>query len=163
MHRPALMLCVLFLLGLKACGQASAEDTTEANLDRFGLLGTWAVDCSQPASASNPHLIYLQGRALPERILKMGVSREQRFEMRDLRTVGAGRLAYHDLQVGAKRGYDVILEIAGGRLRSVSSVAADGQVLVRDGRVLATGQTTLSFVRCARDFVTVTGALSADT
>jgi hypothetical protein len=85
--------------------------------------------------------------------------REQRFEMRHLRVVASERLAYHDLQVGSKRGYDVILEIIAGRLRSVSSVAANGQVLVRDGRVLATGQPTLSFVRCTRDFVAVTGAL----
>jgi hypothetical protein len=89
--------------------------------------------------------------------------REQRFEMRHLRAVGAERLAYHDLQVGAQRGYDVILEIVAGRLRSISSVAANGQVLIRDGRVLATGQPTLSFVRCTRDLVAVTGALSADT
>jgi hypothetical protein len=152
MHRPVLLLSVL-LIGLRLCGQASAEDATDAILDRFGLLGTWAVNCSQPPSASNPHLIHLRGRAFPERILKMGGSREQRFEMRDLRAVGSERLAYYDLQVGAKRGYDVILEIAGGRLRSLSSVAADGRVLIRDGRMLATGQPTLSFVRCTRDFV----------
>jgi hypothetical protein len=163
MHRPALVLSVLLLLGLRLCGQASAENTTEAIFDRFGLPGTWAVDCSQPPSASNPHLIHLRGRVFPERILKMGGSREHRFEMRDLRPVGAELLAYNDLQVGAKRGYAVILEIVGGRLRSVSSVAADGQVLVRDGRVLATGRPTLSFVRCTRDFVAVAGALSTDT
>ena len=51
MHR-----IVLALLTLLAAAPAHASDAD--TLRKFGMLGRLAIDCTQPHSQQNPHLIY---------------------------------------------------------------------------------------------------------
>ena len=48
---PFLVACILFAEG--AAAQSVADTAT-----RWGLIGTWALDCSMPASGSNGYLTY---------------------------------------------------------------------------------------------------------
>ena len=56
------MRAALFVLGSvsaivlfsTAAGAASAR----AIFEKHGLFGTWAADCTRPASAANPHVVY---------------------------------------------------------------------------------------------------------
>ncbi|MBI2716798.1 MAG: hypothetical protein HYX37_20475, partial [Rhizobiales bacterium] len=50
-------LLLVLALGLGTPATAGAE-TVAQTLKQFGLLGTWADDCSQPAANNNFHTVY---------------------------------------------------------------------------------------------------------
>jgi hypothetical protein len=58
------------LLVLSAVPGWSDSDTDL--LRQSGMLGSWAVDCKQPSSASNPYLVFAASDSGPTRTLKMG-------------------------------------------------------------------------------------------
>ena len=51
------MICALLVAALPtACGSPEPEQLFK----QFGLFGTWAVDCAQPAAPGNPHVTVRQ-------------------------------------------------------------------------------------------------------
>lgn len=129
----------------------SAGGPDEEAVVKFGIIGTWAVDCSKPLSPSNPYQTYARGEVYPTRTLSMATKElDGVFEMRRARLIGSNQLAYTDRKQHRERPtFDVILEKTGGRLRSVSSIANDGKVIIREGRFVDTGVPTLAFQRCS--------------
>src|SRR6187431_204849 len=53
----------LVLVALAAPVHAAQAQSIAETLSRWGLLGTWALDCSKPASSSNGNLSYATRRA----------------------------------------------------------------------------------------------------
>jgi len=53
----ALRLCTVAALAWLAAPAAQAA-SVQAMFERYGLIGTWAFDCSQPASQQNPYIFY---------------------------------------------------------------------------------------------------------
>ena len=53
----------LVLVALAAPVHAAQAQSIAETLSRWGLLGTWALDCSKPASSSNGYLSYAIRRA----------------------------------------------------------------------------------------------------
>ena len=53
----------LVLVALAAPVQGAQAQSIAETLSRWGLLGTWALDCSKPASGSNGYLTYAIRRA----------------------------------------------------------------------------------------------------
>jgi hypothetical protein len=49
----------LALLGVLATAQAAHAQTVVESARKWGLLGTWRLDCAKPRSGSNPDLIYV--------------------------------------------------------------------------------------------------------
>src|SRR5215468_9570199 len=49
---------VLAVMLLTAAPCFADEDPVPGILQKFGLLGTWAIDCAQPASAGNEYSVY---------------------------------------------------------------------------------------------------------
>src|SRR5262249_26118231 len=56
--KVALTLAGMLALPSVACAENQAETTS-----RWGLIGTWALDCSKPASENSPYLTYVIRRA----------------------------------------------------------------------------------------------------
>jgi hypothetical protein len=151
--RRVFLMSLLLAVGFRLSGPGWADTDDEAAIRSFGLFGAWAVDCSRPHSADNPHLAYRPGQPYPQRLLRMG-RREEVFDMRHVHAIGANRLAYNDRRLGARSdaGYDVVIERVGNRVRSVSSIAAaDGTALIRDGKLVHSGEPTLLFERCSSE------------
>ena len=53
----ALRLCAVAALAWLAAPAVQAA-SVQAMFERYGLIGTWAFDCSQPASQQNPYIFY---------------------------------------------------------------------------------------------------------
>jgi hypothetical protein len=140
----------VLLLGLGWSESARAEADAGKIIGDFGLFGTWALDCSRPASASNDYHVFLPGQPYPQRILKRGEAGEYRFDIKDVRRIGTNWLAFIDHRRGAgpEGTFDVIIERVGNRFRTISSVAPNGRVVIRNGRLVKTGEPTLRFERC---------------
>ena len=57
MGHHMLRMFVFAALAVTAAGAAQAA-SVQAMFERYGLIGTWAFDCSQPASEQNPYIFY---------------------------------------------------------------------------------------------------------
>jgi hypothetical protein len=55
----AFRICALIALVVSAAPAAKAASVKDL-FDRYGLIGTWAFDCSQPTSEQNPYIFYRQ-------------------------------------------------------------------------------------------------------
>ena len=58
MHAP-MRLFGLILLAVLAISEAACAETVAQTASRWGLLGTWRLDCSKPASRSDGALQYV--------------------------------------------------------------------------------------------------------
>jgi hypothetical protein len=120
---------------------------------KFGLFGTWAIDCSKPPSDANTYEEYLPSQTgYPTRIwYRRQADRlrpAQSFEMRDVRIV-SGRLAYLDVRKSDGDQTRVAIAMVGGRQRSHEAVdPKDGKVYIKDGKLLASGRPTELFQKC---------------
>ena len=126
-------------------GPAVAADSDE--LKKFGLIGTWAVNCAQPDSASNPYVIYAVKDGSPFWILRMG-DLQARYGMRQLKVIGEDVLDYIDGPDQAGRMHHMQLKKTGARFRSLSSTREDGSAVIADGKFVASGAPTLVFENC---------------
>ena len=136
---------LLALFALLGPTPAAASDAD--TLERFGMLGTFAVDCAAPASRSNPHLVYAATRqGNVTRTLKMEPGLDGTFPMRNLRLLGPDRLQYEE--TGRRAEFIVTVARIGDKFRSWQSVQADGKVLIQDGKFPDSGAPTLAFERC---------------
>jgi len=121
---------------------------------KFGLLGTWAVDCSKGPSANNTYEEYtLSETGYPIRTWyrKYGDRNDpaQTFEMRDLQIVGPDRLAYLDVRRSDGDLTNVVLVMIGNRVRSYQAIdPKDGKVYIQDGKLLDSGKPTELFQKC---------------
>ena len=146
MKTVARALC-LIMLGLVAPGNASAQTIGEV-ITKWGLVGTWAADCQQPASRSHWHITY---------VLRSDGGANS---MRDL---GDPSLNHTRAFVSARLEPDGKLEVTvdpqspftyllvkgtDGRIRSLSGRLANGEYTVRDGIFTHNGQPTLWQTRC---------------
>jgi hypothetical protein len=130
---------------------ARAAGPDEEAIRKFGLLGTWAVDCSKPVSGQNPYQTYAVKNGSVTRTLRMANERlDGTFDMRRLSLIGGNILAYNDRkQVGSPPSYDIHLEMSSGRFRSISSIQNDGKVMVKDSTFVASGAPTPVFEKCS--------------
>ena len=123
-------------------------------LRKFGLLGTWAVDCSKPPSDVNSYEEYTPSKAgHPTRTWyrKKGdrYAPAQSFEMRNIRIVGSGRLAYLDVRKADGDLTNIVVAMVDNRQRSHEAVdPRDGKVYIKDGKLVGTGKPTELFQKC---------------
>jgi hypothetical protein len=132
---------------------AVAGPDTDA-VRKFGLFGTWAVDCSKPPSADNTYEAYTPSETgYPTRTwYRKEADRyapAQSFEMRNVRIVALGRLAYVDVRKTDGEVTNVVVAMVGNRQRSHEAVdPKDGKVYIKNGRLIATGKPTELFQKC---------------
>mgnify|MGYP001569061453 CR=1 FL=1 len=126
-----LLLVLALILGTPAT--ASAE-TVAQTLRQFGLLGTWADDCSRSAANNNFHTVY---KALPsgnvERTYYNAPGKiYNQYVLSRVNRVSADQLFYS--QTGSAGRIDVVLIVTGDRYHVLSSQNQNGKVYVRDGK-----------------------------
>jgi hypothetical protein len=139
-----LLLAAGVLLAQGAAAQSVADTAT-----RWGLIGTWSVDCSKPASGSNGHLIYLvrAGKVVHER--DFGDRRDTN-DVQQARTGigGALDLVVHFPALNQTRKFTMMMG-PDRRIRAVANSRIDGtDQTIKDGKFTANGATTPWQSRC---------------
>lgn len=120
---------------------AHAQSATDA-VQNFGLLGTWAAECSQSPSPRNEHAVFSLttfgtvqvrndfGRDYDEMV----------YHVVNARRIAAERLALRQvLATDMHVVLDVVMLKVEDKVRVWSSRGADGTALVRDGAIAAGG------------------------
>jgi hypothetical protein len=142
---------VLAGLLLAAAPCLADESPVPGALDQVGLLGTWAIDCAQPASPTDEYAVYSASssgaatlaytRGAPYRdIVYVVESAERRPD---------DRLALRVSRRTEKIVVDLVLVKTDNTIRVWSSHGLDGRMLVIDGIITGDGAESPSFQRCA--------------
>jgi hypothetical protein len=142
-------LALLFAALLSSVDAAVAQ-TQADTLRRWGLLGTWAIDCSKPASGSNGYLVYVADAGGK-------VSHNRDFgDRQDINTVEKTRTGRGEaLEVTVNfpglsqtRKFTMVMGLD-GRIRSVANSRADGtEPTIKDGKFTANGHESPWQTRC---------------
>jgi hypothetical protein len=117
-------------------------------LAKFGLIGSWAIDCHAPPSLRNPFQTFVPSNAGdPIRQDIVGdPARDRIVAIHDATLVASDRLrlsfAQNNLIV------TVVLVKDNGRVRPIESATSDGRTMVADGIVQRNGQQTIWLEKC---------------
>jgi len=132
-------LLTLAALTAATCGAVHSQ-SVEQIVSEFGLLGTWATDCSRPATALNIHTVYsLSGGGVRLTYRYGPVERANSIITRAER-LSPDQILYEEEPVDGERGrVEVVLAMTGGRIQVWRSRRPNGQLLVQDGRFTSDG------------------------
>ena len=128
------------------------ENPVPGALEKFGLLGTWAIDCAHPASPANEYAIYSvsSGGTATLAYARGEPYRDIVYEIRRASRVTEARMALRVLGLPGKFPVDLVLLQEGDSVRVWSSHTRDGRMLVIDGIITGDGQPSPRFKRCAQ-------------
>lgn len=143
---------VLALLLMMATPCAAEESPVLGALKQFGVLGTWAIDCAQPASLQNEYSIYA---ASPSGGATLSYARGEPYrdivyEIRTAVPVAESRLALHVFGLPGGFSVDLVLLKESDTVRVWSSHTPDGRMLVLDGIITGNGKQSPRFKRCRK-------------
>ena len=141
--------CAAFVLLFPAL--AHSQSATAA-MQEFGLLGTWAGECSQGPSPTNNHATYLVTPAGgPQLKYQSGADFEDSvYDILDAKRLGPDKLSLRQvLMSNDKVTLDIVLLKENDKIRIWSSLFPDGTALVEDGVMSSmTGRETRWMTRC---------------
>lgn len=143
---------LLAVLLTTAAPCSADESPVPGALKQFGLLGTWAIDCAQPASPTNEYSIYAVSPS-GEATLAYARGEPYRdivYQIRTAAPVGESRLALHVLGLPGRISVDLVLRKEGDAIRVWSSHTPDGRMLVIDGVITGNGKQSPRFQRCGK-------------
>jgi hypothetical protein len=139
----------LAFVAFAATALAAAAQTTAEVARKWGLLGTWRLDCTQPRSESNPDLAYAvrDGKLFHDR--DFGKNRDSSAVMtavvkadKSIEVVVKFDSLKQTRQFSLMKGPD-------GRIRAVSNRNVDtNEYSIRDGKFTANGGTPPWQTRC---------------
>jgi hypothetical protein len=124
-------------------------------LDGYGMLGTWATDCSQPPDKNNFYTVYA-GRPDGNVMRTYYNTPDRRTPYNEYLITQANVLPSRELSytqqntTNSRDRIDVTLRRDGDRYQIWSSVRAAGDVLVREGKFPNNGNTSPWQALCAR-------------
>ena len=153
MHAPWLTLAVSAALACALTAPARADDAkVRETLEKAGLIGVWAQDCSKPASVDNGYETIAVGAdgAVMSRY-DTGTSETSDYRFLDARTNKRGDVITLErwLETGALN--DAIYRIEGDRQTTWENLDEETEkVLVADGKFTSSGQTNPWYYRCKR-------------
>jgi hypothetical protein len=138
---------VLLLLPAFSSAQSGANAVEE-----FGLLGTWAGDCSQSPSPANARATYstTSSGGLQLKYESGGDYADSTYNISDAKQVAPDKLSMHQVLIGNDQvTLDIVLLKDSGRIRIWSSTFPDGTALVEEGILTSfTGRETRWMSRC---------------
>jgi hypothetical protein len=122
------------LAGVLVAGAAQATPVQDA-MTAFGLIGTWAPDCSQPPSGDNEYAVY---RADSDGSVSMTYisgsdTAPNRYRWDEAQIVSPDRIRLIGVFFGDNLEQDTLLDRRDGRIRVWRNVDSSGRVLVQDG------------------------------
>jgi hypothetical protein len=128
-------------------GVAQASPDSDA-LAKFGLIGSWAIDCKAPSGPSNPFQVFTPSTAgEPTRQLITGnAAHDSMVPVRDVVRLDGDHLQLSFAQAGIV--VTVVLLKEKGRIRPMTSRINGGSVLVEGGIALRNGQETTWLQKC---------------
>jgi hypothetical protein len=132
--RHILLLALAAVLGTS--GAANAETVREV-LQEFGMLGTWATDCSRPPAPDNILTIYapLPNGNVRRTYYSAPGKISNEYELNRVVRISGDQISYH--QQGPSDRIDVVLEKKGNRYHVLSSQDQNGKIFVQDGKFTA--------------------------
>jgi hypothetical protein len=142
---------VLVALAAFCCGIVQAA-TLKDTLSAFGFLGTWAVDCSQPASPTNNYRsAYVSQTGDPVFSESLGSNSEP-----NVYVILRARQEHKDfivlrVKINGEFEQELTIRKEGDRLRTITNRDLDSRrkkYVVRNGEVLSTGGNTPWLTRC---------------
>ena len=146
--------CRSIMLGLALfVAPAPAAVASDASvIEAFGILGVWAIDCSQPPSGENAHIERSVTSAGKVHSLwryddKGGGDLA---ELVDMEPRGTDAFALTNINLRNGNRFRVVLQKRDDKTRSIESTGSDGKKLISDGKFVASGLPTPSFTRCAQ-------------
>jgi hypothetical protein len=128
-------------------------DTPRDVLDKFGMLGTWATDCSRPSDGDNFYTVYAgMENGKVRRTYYNTPDREKAYNeyiiTRAIR-LPADQLSYRQENSAKEHDkIDVILLKDGNKYKIWSSVTEDGRELVKDGKFPKSGDESPWQAKC---------------
>jgi hypothetical protein len=132
-------------------GLAHAQSATAA-MQEFGLLGTWAGECSQDPSPMNNHATYLVTSAggLQLKYQSGADFEESVYDILDAKRVAPDKLSLRQVLMSNDRvTLDIVLLKENDKIRIWSSLFPDGTALVEDGVMTSmTGRETRWMTHC---------------
>jgi hypothetical protein len=143
----AVALAALLLAAARALADGSPVPDI---LRQFGLLGTWAIDCSRAAGPNDEHSIYAisaSGEATMS-YTRGEPYRDIVYSIRAAERVAPDRLALTVLHMPDRTPVDLVLLKEAGTLRVWSSHTPDGRMLVMGGVITGNGKESPRFRRC---------------
>ena len=141
----------VFLAGLVAvcAGPVRANATDAGTLQKAGMVGSWAMDCSSPYGPNNAWMSYAVRGSKAVRILNYQKDLDGTFDLSNIRLIGANRISLVDRNSKGTT-YEVVYEKTANRLQSVSSKRNDGVILIKDGNFVSSGKPTPVFEKCGK-------------
>ena len=128
----------------------ATADTASDALAKFGLIGTWAADCQEPASLANP---YVQFVAVPDgtvaRQTLLGEGEAPVVNVIESAQAGSG----DHLSTRERNSKGVVLQIDVAKVadgvRVMSSKRSDGREPIKNGILTGNGKPTPILKKCA--------------
>ncbi len=120
---------------------------------KFGLVGVWAPDCTQPPSSSNAYVRFAIVNGKPTRALRVNGAYPV-MAMRDVHIAAPDRLVYLS-EVATGQMQIMTIAKVGEAIRSQETIGVDGTAVIRDGRFVASGAPTLLYQRCSAQITTI--------
>jgi|SRR5215471_13688206 len=152
MLRATLRISLLAIAVVLSVPALASAQSPSAVLREFGLLGTWATDCSRPSDSDNFYTIYAgmsDGRVrrtyynTPDRKTPYNVY----IITRAIR-LPSDMLSYQQEGDVNQDKIDVILLKDGNKYKIWSSVTAEGKALVKDGKFPGSGDDSPWQAKC---------------
>jgi len=140
------MRLVVLLAALIGLSAATGMASDKSALDKAGVLGKWAMDCSQPPSASNYHLIYAVGSDGTATETQRTSSESVR-KLRNVQFISAGWLLYSYVDADGEL-LSILTYSEGKRKKSWWSVGKDGKAFIMDGKFQPDGNAVPWFEKC---------------
>jgi|HubBroStandDraft_6_1064221.scaffolds.fasta_scaffold465899_1 hypothetical protein len=143
------ILCAALVLMFPALAQAQSA---AAAMQDFGLLGTWAGECSQDAGPTNNHATYLvtSSGGLQLKYQSGADYEDSVYDILDAKRIAPDKLSLRQVLMSNDRvALDIVLLKENDKIRIWSSLFPDGTALVEDGVMTSmTGRETRWMTRC---------------
>ncbi len=132
---------------------SAAAAPVDLLFQEFGLFGTWAPDCKQPATPANPHVsITIPSPGLVQEEHDLGPN----YTVNHYSMLSAERLSADELSVEVifqpgtetEERQKLVFQVRKGTRRTMFNQPQDGPVRVKDGIVLARGAKTPVLEKC---------------
>lgn len=140
--------CIVVVLAVLTASRAFG-DTVAETAARWGLLGTWKLDCGSPTSRSNPALIFVvrQGKVFHDR--DFGDAQDSHSVVNAKITSGGSIEIVIDFTSFSQVREMSLIKGGEGRKRAFSNRNVNtGEYIIRDGKFLANGAETRWQNRC---------------
>ena len=142
--RSALALVTAVQLLTLQAGAASVQDI----VDRHGLAGTWAPNCTKPVSRENPHVVYRlidAGRLQRETMIEPGKTFDRSVAVSVVESSPAELIMAWNTSEG---GITNRVSVQPGQMQVMDSTRSSGEKITVDGQRTRDNSESPRYMRC---------------